>query len=58
MDIYKKLCDRYLGNYYLIDLQKDDLINISGLKDFVYELSLREDDRMKSILHISSHLQV
>ena len=40
MDIYKNLCDRYLGNFYLIDIKKDDLINISGLKDFIYELSL------------------
>jgi len=52
MDVYKRLCDRYLGNYYLIDIKKDDLINISGLKDFIYELSLGEDDNMKRILHI------
>jgi 5'-3' exonuclease len=52
MDVYKNLCERYLGNFYLIDINTDDLINISGLKDFIYELSLEEDDNMKSILHI------
>ena len=34
MDIYKKLCDRYLGNFYLIDIKKDDLININWIKRF------------------------
>jgi len=52
MDVYKRLCDRYLGNFYLTDLNDKDIINIHALKEFINELSIHEDNRMKNILNI------
>ncbi len=52
MDVYKRLCERYFGNFYLTDLNDPDILNIPALKLFIQELSLREEDRMKKILHI------
>jgi len=52
MDVYKRLCDKYFGNFYLTDLNDEDILNIPALKEFIKELSLEEEGRMKNILHI------
>jgi len=52
INTYKVLCDKYQGNYYLIDKEKEQIININFLKEFIHELSIREDDRIKDILNI------
>ena len=33
------------------------MINISGLKEYIYTLSLGEDDRMKNILQIRDNME-
>ena len=55
--IYKSLCEKNLGYYSLIDIENDDLININGLKDYIYELSKDEDIRIKGILTIRDNQQ-
>ena len=54
---YKNLCEKNLGYYHLIDIENDNILNINGLKEFIYTLSLNEDDRMKSILHIRDNME-
>lgn len=52
INTYKLLCDKYLGNYYLIDINQKQIINIHFLKEYIYELSLRENERITNILNI------
>jgi len=54
---YKSLCEKNLGYYHLIDTKSEDLINISGLKEYIHILSLNEDDRMKNILQIRDNME-
>ena len=54
---YKNLCEKNLGYYHLIDIKSDDLINISGLKEYIHTLSLNEEDRMKNILQIRDNME-
>ena len=55
MDVYKRLCDKYFGNFYLTDLNDKDILNIDALKLFIQELSLNEEKRIKNILKIRNH---
>jgi 5'-3' exonuclease len=52
LDIYNKLSDKYNGLYYLTDITKNEIINMKNFKEFIYELSLNENDRLKKILNI------
>ena len=58
MNVYKLLCDKYLGNFYLTDLNDPDIINIYALKLFINELSLDENNRMNKILKIRDKQEI
>ena len=49
---YNKLNDLYDGRFNLIDHQNSDLIDISNLRTFIHELSLCENENLKTILKI------
>ena len=52
LSIYSLLQDRYQGYFCLIDRKLPNLIHLSFFKEFIYELSLREKERMNQILSI------
>jgi 5'-3' exonuclease len=52
LNIYKNLCNKYNGNFDLIDINKEQIINIKNLTEFIKELSIKEDERIKEILNI------
>ena len=54
---YKNLCEKNLGYYHLIDIENDNILNINGLKEYIYTLSLNEEDRMKNILQIRDNME-
>jgi len=52
LDIYSKLSDKYNGLFYLTDINKKEIINISYFKEFIKELSISENERLKKILNV------
>ena len=54
LDVYNLLNERYAGIFYLTDTSTKDILIMSSFKEFIYELSLNEDKRIKNIMDIRS----
>lgn len=52
---YKLLCDSYNGNYYIVDKNKKNNINVDNFKQFIYELYKTENQRLSYILKIRNN---
>jgi len=52
LDTYSNLSDKYNGLFYLTDINKTEIINIKYFKEFIKELSITENNRLKKILNI------
>ena len=52
LNIYNKLRTKYGSIFYLINRYEKNFINLKYFKEFIHELSIEEDKRLKTIMNI------